>query len=159
MLKCNGEKAANLIKGRDLIQFKMRCAQASLYLCTLLYLCSFDWQKLWVRWAKAILVNSLHFMRRVIPRLFQLSFARACRDESWKPASQLLALFAAENFTLDLLFYSIDLTFVFSCVPFWNSSWPCCFNSRQTNSRFVFFWMKKTSVGVTFLMFPEAKVN
>lgn len=108
----------NTLRGRDSAQFKLRCAQASLYPCTLLYLCSLDWQKLRVRWAKAILVNSLPFMRRVIPRLFQLSFAWACRDEPRKPSIAASRSFAAENFTLDCFSPPLIWPSVFSCVSF-----------------------------------------
>lgn len=145
-------------EGRDSTRFKLRCAQASLYLCTLLYLCSLDWQKLRVHWAKAILVNSLPFMRRVIPHLFQLSFARACRDEPRKTIHAASHSFAPENFTLDCfsppliwpsVFFPTSLIQTikwgwfegaYSCRR--NSSWPCCVRSRQTNSRFVFRWRR-----------------
>lgn len=122
MQKCKGSakklEKNNTLRGRDWIQFRLRCAQASLYPCTLLYLCSLDWQKLRVHWAKAILVNSLPFMRRVIPRLFQLSFARACRDD---PRSS--SLFCCRELHSRLLSSSIDLTFhVFLCVFFYRQS-------------------------------------
>lgn len=95
--------------------FKQRCARASLLPCSLLHLCSLYWQKPRVRWAEAIPVNSLPFMRRVIPRLFQPCFARACRDEC-------KFSFAAKNLHSWLLFSSADLTFVLFCIVYRQSN-------------------------------------
>lgn len=66
-------------------------AQASLYPCTLLHLCSLDWQELRVHWAKAILLNSLPFMRRVIPHLFQLGFAGSLQGRTEWRKKRILA--------------------------------------------------------------------
>lgn len=119
--KCKGsakgakkKKRRGTFQGRDSTRFKLRCAQASLYPCTLLYLRSLHWQKLWVHWAKAILVNSLPFMRRAIPRLFQLTSAWACRDDQR---------------SFSLLFFSLRRTSLLTADFFFLYHWsdPLCF--------------------------------
>lgn len=102
-------------RGRYSTHFKQRCARVSLLPCSLLHLCSLYWQKPRVRWAEAIPVNSLPFMRRVIPRLFQPCFARACRNEC-------KFSFAAENLHSWLLFSSAELTFVLFCIVYRQSN-------------------------------------
>lgn len=118
----------------------------------------------WAHWAKAILVNSLLFMRRVIPHLFQLSFGRACRNAARNPSSQLLTLsLLRRNFPLDCfsspLIWPSHL-FFFYMQPNWQISFKhFFFTSNKYQLCFFFLSIKRTIVSVTICIFPSGESN